>query len=135
MCQRDVRPPVHMRQGPRAFSRVNTGDSNIPSSCEMKDESAFKPLQVNQNSFRVRASRCPFHLRQQTQGSCHIPIAEGTLLLRCLWNVGLPLQLKPGNQLSSRDDLVCTEISFSCCAEIGVPLDLRRVPQGSDVVA
>ena len=28
-----------------AFSRVSTGDSDIPSSCEMKDEPAFKPLQ------------------------------------------------------------------------------------------
>ena len=25
-CQRDVRPPVQMRQGFRAFSRVSTGD-------------------------------------------------------------------------------------------------------------
>ena len=30
-----------------AFSRVCTGDSVIPSSCEMKDEPAFKPLQEN----------------------------------------------------------------------------------------
>ena len=41
-CQSDVRPHVEMRQGPRAFSRVYTGDSDIPSSCEMKDENAFK---------------------------------------------------------------------------------------------
>ena len=74
-------------------------------------------------------------LEAATHGPSHIPIAEGTLLLRCLWNVGLPLQSKPGNQLSSRDDLVCTEISLSCCAEIGVPLDLRWVSQGTDVVA
>ena len=26
-CQSDVRPPVQMRWGPRAFSRVSTGDS------------------------------------------------------------------------------------------------------------
>ena len=30
-----------------AFSRVSTGDSVIPSSCEMKYEPAFKPLQGN----------------------------------------------------------------------------------------
>ena len=30
-CQWDVRPPVQMRQGTRAFSRVSTGDSDIPS--------------------------------------------------------------------------------------------------------
>ena len=44
-CQRDVKPPVEMRQGARAFSRVSTGDSDIPSSCEMKVEAAFKTLQ------------------------------------------------------------------------------------------
>ena len=100
-CQRDVTPFVQMRQGPRAFSRVSTGDSDIPSSCEMKDEPAFKPLQGNPAFFRVRASRCPFHLKQQTQGPSHILIAEGSLLLRCLWKVSIPLQSKAGNQLSS----------------------------------
>ena len=129
-CQRDVRPPVQMRPRPRAFCRVSTGDSYIPSSCEMKYEPALKPLQGNPAIFRVRASWDPFHLRQQTQGPCHIPIAEGSLLLRCLWKVGIPLLSKPGNQLSSQDDLGCTELSSSCCAEIGVPLDLRRVSQG-----
>ena len=46
-CQRDVRPPVQIWLGPRAFSRISTGDSDIPSSCAMKDEPAFKPLQGN----------------------------------------------------------------------------------------
>ena len=65
-CQRDVRPPVQMRRGSNAFSRESTGDSDIPSSGEMKDEPAFKPLQGNLAFFRFRASRCPFHLRQQS---------------------------------------------------------------------
>ena len=77
--------------------------------------------------FRHRASRCPFHLWQQTQCPSHIPIADGSPLLRCLWKLRLPLQSKPGNQLSSRDDMGCTELSSSCCAETGVHLDLRRV--------
>ena len=47
MCQRDVRPHVQKRQRPRSFSRVSTGDSDIPSSCEMKYEPEFKPLQGN----------------------------------------------------------------------------------------
>ena len=64
-CQRYVRPPVLMRRGPRAFSRGSTGDSNIPSSYEMKEEPVFKPLKVNQAFFVVRASWCPFHLIQQ----------------------------------------------------------------------
>ena len=66
-CQRDMRPPVQMRLGHRAFYRVSTGDSDIPSSCEMKDEPAFKPLQGNPAFFGVKASWCPLHLRQQTQ--------------------------------------------------------------------
>ena len=37
-CQRDVIPPVQMRRRLTAFSRVSTRDSQIPSSCEMKDD-------------------------------------------------------------------------------------------------
>ena len=122
--------PVQMRRRPTAFSRVSTGDSVIPSSCEMKDESAFKPLQGNPAFFRVRASWGPFHLRQNTEGPSHIPIAERKLLLRCVWKIGLPLQLKSGNQLSSRDYMGCTDLSSSCCTEIDVPLDLRHLFQG-----
>ena len=40
-CQRDVRPSLQKRLRTMAFSRVSTGDSDIPSSCEMKDEPAF----------------------------------------------------------------------------------------------
>ena len=43
--QMDVRPSVQKRLRTMAFSRVCTGDSDIPSSCEMKDEPAFKALQ------------------------------------------------------------------------------------------
>ena len=49
--QRDVRPSVQMRQTPTAFSRVSTGDSDMPSTCEMKDETEFEPLQGNQAFF------------------------------------------------------------------------------------
>ena len=31
-CQRDMKPPVQMREGPRAFSTVSTEDSDNPSS-------------------------------------------------------------------------------------------------------
>ena len=46
-CQSSVIHPVQMRRRPTVFSRVSTGDSDIPSSCEMKDEHEFKPLQGN----------------------------------------------------------------------------------------
>ena len=124
-----------MRRGPRAFSRVSTGHSDIPSSCERKDDPAFKPLQGNLTLFRVRASRCPFHLRQQTLGPSHIPIDEGNFLLRCLCKVGLTLQSKPGNQLASREDMWCMELSSSCPVETGVPPYLRRVSHGISGVA
>ena len=129
-CQRDMRPPVHMRWRPNAFSSVSTGNSDIPSYCEVKDKPTFKPLQGNPAFFGVRTSRVPFHLRKKTQGPSHISIAEGKFLLSCLWKVGLILQSKTGNWLSSRDDMVCMEFYSSCCTEIDVPLDLRRVSQG-----
>ena len=88
---RDVRPPVQMRRGTRVFSRVTTEDSDIPSSSEMKDKPAFKPLQGNLTLFLVRESRNPLHFRQKIQGPSHIAIAEGRLLLRCLFKVGLPV--------------------------------------------
>ena len=45
--QINVRPSVQKRLRTMAFSRVSTGYSVIPSSCEMKYEPAFKPLQGN----------------------------------------------------------------------------------------
>ena len=43
--QMDVRPSVLKRLSTMVFSSFSTGDSDIPSSCEMKDEPAFKALQ------------------------------------------------------------------------------------------
>ena len=80
-----------------SFSKVSTGDSDIPLSCEMKDDAAFKALQGKPAFFCVRASRGPLYLRQNTQSRTHIHISEGRLLLKCLWKAGLPLQSKTGN--------------------------------------
>ena len=77
--------------GSRVFSRYCTEYSDIPLYCEMKDEHAIKPLRGNATFFQVRASRYKLHVRQQIQGPSHILIAEGRLLLRCLWEGGLPL--------------------------------------------
>ena len=43
--QIEVRPSVQKTLRTMAFSRFSTGDSDIPSFCEMKDEPAFKALQ------------------------------------------------------------------------------------------
>ena len=51
ICQSDVIPPVQMKRRPTAFSRVSTGDSDIPSFCDMKHEPKFKPLQENMAFF------------------------------------------------------------------------------------
>ena len=95
--QMDVRPSFQKRLRTMAFSRVSKGDSDIPSSCETKDEPAFMALQGKPTFFSVRASRGPLYLRQKTQIRSHIPISDGRLLLRCLWKAGLPLQSKTGN--------------------------------------
>ena len=50
-CQGDMIPHVQMRRRPTAFSRASTGDSDIPSSCEMKDDPEFKTLQGNPELF------------------------------------------------------------------------------------
>ena len=117
-----------------AFSRVSTGDSDMPSSCEMKDEPEFKPRYGNRAFFSVRASRGPFHLRKKTQGPTHIKTAEGKLL-RCLWKFGSPLQSKTGNQLSSQYEMGCMELSSICCTEINTHIGLRLVSQGISVVS
>ena len=133
--QRDVRPQVQMRRTPITFYRVSKGDSDMPSSCEMKDEPEFKPVLGNQDFFCGRASRDPLHLRQKTQGPSHIATAEGILLLRCLWKVGSPLQSKTGNQLSSSDDMLCMELASSCCTEVNIHIDLRLLSLGISVVS
>ena len=49
--QSDVRPPVQMSWTHTASSRVSREDSDMPSSCEMKDEPEFKPLHGNRAFF------------------------------------------------------------------------------------
>ena len=131
---RDVRPRVQMTLTPTAFSRASTRDSDMSSSCQMKDEPEFTPLQGNRAFFSVRAFRGPFHLTQKTQGPSHIATAEGKLLLRCLWKVSSLLKSKTGNQISYWDDMGFIEISSSCCTEINIHIDLRLLSQGISVV-
>ena len=131
--QSDVIPPIPMRQRTTALSRASTGDSDIPSSCEMKHKPEFKPLQGNPVFFWVMVSRSPFHLKQKTQGRSHKPIAERKLHLRGWWKVGSNLQSKTGNQLSTWDDMGCMELSSSCCTDINIHIDWRRVSQGISV--
>ena len=109
-CQRDVRPPIHMRRGTRVSSMISTQDSDIPSSCDMKHEPKFKPLQGNPTLFLVRESRYPLHLKQKTQGHTHTLIDEGRLILRCLFKVGLLFNRILG--ISSLLKTICGAWSF-----------------------
>ena len=110
---------MEMRWGTRSFSSVSTGDSEIPSSCSMKDEPAFKSLQGTLALLRVRASQWAFHLGQQTQGPSHIPIAERSLLLRSDWKVGSPLEVKQWHEPSSKNDLWYTELFHIVAVTLG----------------
>ena len=49
--QMELRPSVHNSFRTLAFSRIYTGDSNIPLSCEMKDEPAFNHCRQSRPSF------------------------------------------------------------------------------------
>ena len=49
--QWDVRPPVQMSRTTMAFSRVSTVYSGMSSSCDMKDDPEYKPLQGNSAFF------------------------------------------------------------------------------------
>ena len=91
----------------------------------------MKPLQGNLGFFLIRASRGPLRLKHKTQGPSHIHIPKGKFLLRCLWNDGLPLHSKTGNQLSSAGDMGCPGFSSCCFTEVDVPIDLRWVSQGN----
>ena len=90
--QSDVIPPIQMRRRTTTFSTVSTMDSDIPSSWQMKDEPAFRPLQGNPTLFLVRESQYPLNLRQKPRGPSHIPIGEGRLLFRCFFKFGLTVQ-------------------------------------------
>ena len=89
----------------------------------------MKPLEGNLDFFLFRASRGPFRLNHKTQGRSHIHILKGNLLLRCLWEDGLPLQSKTGNQLSSPDDMGCPDLPSCCFTETDFLIDFRWVSQ------
>ena len=50
-CQRDVRPSVQNRLRTMSFSGDSSEYSDIPSSCEMKDEPAFMHCRESRPSF------------------------------------------------------------------------------------
>ena len=80
-CQSDMILPVQMRRRPRAFSRDSTGDSDIPSSCDMKHEPKFKPLQGNPAFFWVR----PLAVHSTLDRKHRVPLTNQLLRENCTW--------------------------------------------------
>ena len=76
----------------------------------MKDEPALSLCREIWPSFKSGISGS-ISLEAEITGSFSIHIPEGKLHFRRLWKVGLPLQSKTGNQLSSPDDMRCMQIS------------------------
>ena len=112
-----------------AFSRVSTGDSDIPPSCEMKDGLHLRHCRESQPSF------C-----EDISGSIILEAENTELLSLTYFSVKAPLEVLVESWItssvedrvsfSSTDDRVCTEISSSCSTEIDDPLYLRRFSQG-----
>ena len=76
-CERGVRPLVEFRRVTWDFSRVATGESDVPSSCEGKLRVPFESLEGNQ----------------------FLSLVEGELgvLSICGGNHGVPLELRCGS--------------------------------------
>ena len=65
----EERPPVQMTRTPSAFSMVSTRDSDMSSSCEMKDELYFMPLQGNRAFFLSQSLSGSIPLETENTGS------------------------------------------------------------------
>ena len=86
-CQSDMIPPVQRRQWPTAFSSNSTGDSDIPSSCDMKHEPKFKPLQGNPAFFWVR----PPAVHSPWQRKHRVPLTYVFLRENSIWGACVKL--------------------------------------------
>ena len=128
-CQMDVRRPFQKSRRPRAFSNISTGGSDIPSSCEMKDDPAFKPLEGNLAFFWVRASRGSIPIKAENTESLSHTYCWGKAPLEVLVESWLTSSVKEREWFLSWDDMCCTEHSSSCCTEIDDPQYLRWVSQ------
>ena len=119
-----VIPPIQMRRRTMAFSRVSTGDSDIPSSCEMKHEPELKHCWEIWPSLSQDLSRS-ITLETGKTGSLSHTYCLGKIPLEVLVESWLKSS-KTGNQLSSWDDMGCLELSSSCCTDINIHIDLGR---------
>ena len=128
-CQRDLRISVQKRLRTIAFSRVSTRDSDIASSCEMKDEPAFMHCRESQPSFE--SEHLGVHsIWGRKQESLSPTYFCGKAPLEVLVENWLTSSVEDRESFSSIDDIWCTEVSSSCSTEIDDPLYLRGFSLG-----
>ena len=106
-CQSDVTPPVQMRQWPTAFSRISTWGSDISSSCDMKHEPKFKPLQENPPFFWVRL----LAVHSTWDKKHRVPLTYLLLRENSTWGAWEKLA-----HLSSQRQGISSHLETICCA-------------------
>ena len=104
-CQSDMIPPFQMRRRRTAFSRVSTGDSDIPSSCDMKHEPKCHPLHGNPAFFWVR----PLAVHSTGDRKNRVPLRENSTRGAC----GKLAHLFSQRQgISSHLEMICGACNF-----------------------
>ena len=107
------------------------GLSCLPSCRELILGVTFESLEGNGALSQVDGDIGVFSNGGMTPG---VPLefqGETSLLLRCDGNAGIHLQMKQGNGPSSRDEEGKPGLFLSCGRKFGVPLEWRRVCQGT----
>ena len=109
-CQSDMIPSVQMSRRPTAFYRVYTGDSDIPSSCVMKHEPKFKPLQGNPDFFWVR----PLTLHSTLERKHRVPLPYLLLRENSTWGAcgKLSYLFSQRQGISSHLEMICGAWKF-----------------------
>ena len=108
--QSEVITPIQMKRRTMAFSRVSSGDSDIPSSCDMKYEPKFKPLQGNLAFFWVR----PLAVHSTWDRKHRFPHTYLLLIENSTWGAcGKLAHLFSQRQgISSHLEMICGALSF-----------------------
>ena len=109
-----------------AFSRVSTGDSEIPSSCEMKDGLHLRHCRESQPSFQSGHLRSIPLEAESTESVSHTNFL-GKTPLKVLVETWLTSSVEDRESFSSRVDTGCTEHSSICSTKIDDSLYLRRL--------
>ena len=109
-CQSDMTPPAQMRQKLTAFSRVSTGDSDNPSSCDMKHEPKFKPMQGNPAFIWVR----PLTVHSTWDRKISVPLTYLLLRENSTWGACGKLAHLFGQRqgISSHLEMICGAWNF-----------------------